>query len=339
MIPGHVHRLMNVFVAGATGVLGRRVVDECADRGHDVVGLTRDDEGDEVVRERGGEPRRGDVLDRSSVVDAAVEADADVVVHAATAIPTDTNPDEKDWELNDRVRREGAENLVAAVGEAGADRFVQQSIVWVARQPDGGQFDEDAEPHPDRSTRSALEAEKTVEDAADEGGFDAVVLRGGNFYAHDAAHTRSFAEDLLSRDLPVVGRGLLGRKDATLSFVHADDAGRAFADAVEGEPTGTFHVVDDEPVTWATFVNEFGERLDAPSPRRVPAWLARFAVGDNVLRLITRPMPTTNDRFGEAFGWEPEYPTVRDGLDAVVERWREDGVLRETEDGYVWNTD
>lgn len=326
---------MEVFVAGATGVLGRRIVAECAERGHDVVGLTRDERGDAVVRERGGEPHRGDVLNRDSVVEGAGNADA--VVHAATKIPTDTNPSEEDWELNDRVREEGAENLVAAAAEADADRFVQQSVVWVARQPDGSSFDEDAEPHPDRSTRTALAAERIVEEAGEEHGFDPVVLRGGWFYAPDTAHTRMFGEQLLARDLPLVGRGLLGRKDATLSYLHVDDAGRAFADAVEGEATGTFHVVDDQPTTYAEFVRGFVERLGAPPPRRVPAWLARFFVGDNILRLLTRPMPTTNDRFREAFDWEPEYPTVQEGLDQVVERWREEGTIRETEGGYEWN--
>lgn len=101
--------------------------------GHDVVGLTRDESGDEVVRNRGGEPIRGDILDRRSLHD--VVAGTDVVVHAATKIPTDTNPSESDWELNDRVRREGTENLVAASADHGVDRIIVQSIVWVARQP------------------------------------------------------------------------------------------------------------------------------------------------------------------------------------------------------------
>jgi nucleoside-diphosphate-sugar epimerase len=317
---------MRVFVAGATGVLGRRIVDECTDRGHEVVGLTRDDRGDAVVRERGGEPHRGDVLERVSLVDAA--AGTDVVVHAATKIPTDTNPDDDDWALNDRVRREGTENLVAAAAAVDADRVLVQSVVWLARQPDGQPFDESAEPNPDRSTRSALDAERIVAEGADEYGFEPVVLRGGFFYAPDATNTRQFGERLLAGRLPVLGRGLLGRRDATLSFVHVDDIGRAFAAAVEGEATGTFHVVDDEPVTYADFVRTLADRLGAPSPRRVPAWLARLFVGDNLVRLLTCPMPTSNDRFRAAFDWTPRYPTYREGVDEVVERWRETGVIR-----------
>lgn len=325
---------MRVFIAGATGVLGRRLVAACTDRGHDVVGLTRDDEGDEAVRERGGEPTRGDVLDRDSVVDAA--ADCGVLVHAATKIPTDTNPDESDWAANDRVRRTGAENVAAAAEAVDADRVVLQSVVWVARQPDGSGFDEDATPHPDRTTRSALDAERIVRDAAADSGFEAVVLRGGYFYAHDSAHTRTFGERLLARRLPVVARGPLGRRDATLSFVHVDDAASAFAAAVEGDATGTYHVVDDEPTTYAAFLRTLADRLDAPRPFRVPAWLARIPFDADALRLLTAPMPTSNERFKESFDWTPEHPTHGDGLDQVVSRWREDGTLRETAAGYEW---
>jgi nucleoside-diphosphate-sugar epimerase len=315
---------MRVFVAGATGVLGRRLVSGFTEGGHEVVGLTRDSAGDAAVRARGGEPTRGDVTDRESVV-AAAEGAA-VLVHAATAVPTERKPGEADWERNDRVRLEGARNLVAAAVETGADRLLLQSVVWVARQPDGSPFDETSEPHPDRSTRSALASERVVREAADEHGFDAVVLRGGWLYAADAAHTRDIAEGLRGGRLPVIGGGLLGRRDATLSLVHVDDAARAFLAAAEREVSGsaeTFHVVDDEPVTYARFLRAFAERLDAPEPRRVPWWLARPFVGPNLVRLLTTSMPTANDRLREPLDWEPRYPTYREGLDAVVEAWAE----------------
>lgn len=328
---------MRLFIAGATGVLGRRLVAECADRGHDVIGLTRDDRGDELVRTRGGIPVRGDLFDRDSLVEGA--SGADVVVHAATKIPTDTNPDDEDWDRNDRVRREGTENLVAAAAETDVDRFVMQSVVWVARRPDGGRFDETATPNPDRSTRSARDAERIVVGGGADHGFESVILRGGWFYAPDAEHTRTFGERLLAGRLPIVGDGLLGRKDAPLSFVHADDAGRAFAEAVDGDATGVYHVVDDEPTTYAAFLDELADRLGTSPPRRVPAWLARAFVDDNLVRLLTRPMPTTNERFREAFDWSPTYPTVREGIEQVVDRWREDGTIRWSKAGSEWAGD
>jgi len=336
---------MNLFIAGATGVLGRRLVAELAERGHEVIGLTRDDWGDELVRSRGGIPRRGDVLDRDSLREACVDhgvdsaAGIDAVVHAATAIPTAQKPSAEDWERNDRVRREGARNLTAVAAEADADWFVQASVVWVARQPDGSGFDESADPNPDRTTRSALDAERIAREAAaedGESGFDSIILRCGFFYGHDSAHTRTFGEELLAGNMPIVGSGLLGRRDAELSLLHADDAATAFAAAVEGDAAGLYHVVDDEPVTTAKLLRSFAERLDAPDPRRIPGWLATYLAGEDTVRLLTNSMPTSAEAFRRDFDWEPKYSSYREGLDAVVERWIADGTLAETPEGYEW---
>ncbi|THE63466.1 NAD-dependent epimerase/dehydratase family protein [Salinadaptatus halalkaliphilus] len=325
---------MDVFVAGSTGVLGRRIVAQLTDRGHDVVGLVRDDGGAALVRDRGATPRQGDVLDRSSLVDAV--DDTDVVVHAATAIPTGSKPSKSDWERNDRIRTTGTRTLLETAQQADADRFLMQSVVWVARQPDGSAFDERSTPTPDRTTRSALEAERLLERRAADSGLDTVTLRGGWFYAHDSAHTRRFGRDLLAGRMPIVGGGLLGRSDATLSTIHVDDAAAAFVAAAEGDATGLYHVVDDEPVTLAAFLRTFADCLEAASPRRLPGWLARAFVGRDTVRLLTNSMPTTNDRVRETFDWEPAVPTYEQGLERVTERWLEDGRIRETTDGYEW---
>lgn len=332
---------MNVFVAGATGVLGTRIVDRLRDRGHDVVGLARDDEGAKLVESRSGEPREGDVLDEKSL-ERAVPDDVDVVVHAATAIPTSEKPSEEEWERNDRVRLDGAKNLVAAAGDA-ADRFVFPSIVWVARQPDGSHFDETAERHPDRATRSAAETEDYLREAASEYGFDATILRCGFFYAPDGAFTHQLAENLLEGDMPIIGGGLLGRRDAELSMLHADDAGRAFADAIEAEATGLYHVADEERVTLADYLSYFADLIDAPEPSRMPGWLVRFFVGKEAVNMLSKPMPTSAEKFRADVGWEPEYPTYREGLEQVVETWEADGTLAELQgenldDGSVQGT-
>lgn len=323
---------MTTFVAGATGVIGRRLVNDLTDRGHRVLGLARDGAGATAVAERGGEPRRGDVLDPDTLSAAVEGEDVDCVVHAATAIPTSQKPTKAEWERNDRVRLEGARNLLAVAESAGADRFVLESVVFLARRPDGGQFDEDAPPNPDPETESAVAAERLVRDAD----VPASVLRCGFLYAHDAAHVRGFAEGLLDGSLPVVGGGLIGRREPPLSFVHADDAARAFADAVEAERTGLWHVVDDQPTPPAHFLRGLAERLGAAEPRRIPDWLARLFVGSATVRLMTASIPTTNDRIRADLDWEPTYPTVETGLDAVVDRWREEGSLVEAGDGYAW---
>ena len=326
---------MRILLTGATGVLGHRLVERLADRGHEVLGLVRDDEGADLVEGRGGVVRHGDVLDPDSLDRAADDVEA--VVHAATAIPVQTKPTEADWTRNDRVRLEGARNLLASID--GVDRFIFPSVVWVARQPDGSAFDESAPRHPDRATRSAADVERVLRERATDPEFGATILRCGFLYAPDAAHTRMWGENLLSGDLPIVGGGLLGRRDAHLSFLHADDAALAFADAIDADATGLYHVVDDQPATFAAFISELADRLGAPDPRRLPGWLARFFVGRETVDTLTSPMETTNERFRDDVGWEPVYPTYETGLQGVVETWRSDDTVCETVDGYEWMGD
>ena len=318
---------MKVFIAGATGVLGRRLVDRLVDGDHEVVGLARDDAGERAVERRGGTARRGDVLEPRSL-ERALDDDVEMLVHAATAMPDSTKPSDGEWARNDRVRRQGARNLLDAAPD-GLRQVLFPSVVWIARQPDGSQFDETADRHPDRATESAAEVEDLLDERAAAEGFDAAVLRCGFFYASDARDTREWAEMLLDGDLPIVGGGLLGRRDAELSFVHADDAAAAFVAAVEAGASGTYHVVDDVPVTGAEYFRTFAELLDAPEPSRIPAWLARFFVGKVNAEGFTSPMPTTNEKARSELGWEPEYPTYRDGLEQVLEAWRADGTLAE----------
>lgn len=318
---------MKVFIAGATGVLGNRLVDRLTDGNHEVIGLARDDTGERVVERRGGTPRRGDVLD-SETVERAMDDDVEVIIHAATAIPDSTKPSDDEWARNDRVRREGAKNLLAASPD-GLRQVLFPSVVWVARQPDGSRFDEIADRYPDRATQSAADVENVLEERAATDGFDATILRCGFFYAPDARDTRVWGERLLNGDLPIVGGGLLGQRDAELSFVHVDDAAAAFVAAIEAQASGIYHVVDDEPVTGPKFFETFAGLLGAPEPSRIPAWLARFFVGKINAKGLTHPMPTTNERVKDELGWKPTYPTYQDGLKQVVETWNADGTLAE----------
>lgn len=325
---------MQVFIAGATGVLGTRLVAELSDRGHDVVGLVRDEDGEAAVEERGGEPRYGDLFDPETIED--VVDDPDVVVHAATAIPAAVRTSDADWAATDRLRRAGTRTLLDAAADADADRFLYQSVCWVARQPDGSHFDEDSEPHPGRTEQAALDGEHIAQERCGETDIDCCVLRGGLFYSHDAAHTRLYAEQLLDGFFPIVGTGLLGRGDAVLSHCHVDNIALAFADVAEADATGTWHVVDDEPATWAGFVTALADRLGRNPPRRIPAWLARFVVGKHGVALLTNDMPTTNEKLKREVGWEPAVSDYRAGLDQVVERWTDAGTIVETDGGYEW---
>ncbi|ELZ05884.1 NAD-dependent epimerase/dehydratase family protein [Natrialba asiatica] len=311
---------MRIFIAGSTGVIGRRLVAQFVDHGHTVVGLTRDDRGDDIVEARGGDPYRGDLFDEESMIRGA--KDADVVVHAATAIPTD-DPTPEEWALNDRVRREGAHVLTTAGAEVGADQYLQQSIVWVARQPGGAAFDEESPLDPDSITQSAVDAEEIALEAGENYGFDVGVVRCGYFYAPDAYHTRAHGEALVRGKQPIIE----GSEDAKISRIHASDAASAFVAVAEAGESGVWHAVDDEPVSAAAFSTSLAEHLDAPVPKRVSAETARRSVGDIQVKLLTNPMLTSNSKLRTEAGWEPAYPTYQDGLNDVVETWGEEGYL------------
>ena len=305
---------MRVFIAGATGVLGRRLVARFVESGHAVVGVVRDAAGEDLVASLGGQGRRADLFDADAL--ARASEGCDVFVHAATAIPRTARPTPADWELNDKIRRDGTRALTTAAARVGAKRYVQQSVIGVARPSDGSAFDEDSPPHPDTLFRSALDGEHIASDAGAQSGFSVAILRCGWFYGADAAHTRSLAAALRKRALPIAGRG-----DAVWAILHVDDAARAFLAAAQAGQTGLWHVVDDCPVSVRDLLTYFAWRLGARPPRFVPAWLMRLLGGSVALDFFTRSSRTSNARIRRDLGWTPRFPTYREGVDEIVARW------------------
>lgn len=312
---------MKVFIAGATGVLGRRLVRRFREAGYEVVGLARNKQNESLLAGFGARAGRADLFVTDSLARAA--EGAAVVIHAATAIPTHLRLRPRDWEMNDRIRREGTRALAVAAARAGARQFLLQSITWVARPGDGGAFDESFPPRPDAVTQSAVDGEQIVQEAGARYGFAVGVLRCGLFYAPDAASTRMFGEGLISGRLPIIGRG-----DTRWSLIHAEDAAAAFLAAAAAGHSGLWHAVDEEPVTVAEMLTAFAEKLGARPPRRVPRWLARLLAGEVAVRFMTAPAVTNNRRLREQTGWTPRFPTYREGLDDVVAAWRAEGFLR-----------
>lgn len=309
---------MRVLVAGATGVLGRRLVRQFAGRGHAVVGLARNEEGRRLVESLGGEARPGDIFDADSL--AAAAAGAEVVIHAATAIPTKPKTTPRDWEMNDRIRREGTRALAECAARAGARLYLQQSVVWVARPEDGSPFDEDSAPRPAPLYRSAHDAERIAREAGARGGFAVAVLRCGGFYSADAGHTRALGRGLLERKIPVIGGG-----EAVWAALHADDAATAFVAAAEAGKAGLWHITDDQPAPVGELLAEFARRLGAKPPRRAPAWLARLVAGRNAVEFFTKSTRTSNARARRDLGWSPRYPSFREGLAQIVSAWEAEG--------------
>ena len=311
---------MKVFVQGATGVLGRRLVRDFAAAGDEVVGLSRSEKGDAAVKAAGGTPARADVFDAASL--AAAAAGAEAVIRAATAIPPTLRPSPKAFAQNSRLRTEGTKALLAAASRVGAKVFLQESIVWAARPPDGSPFDEASAVHPDAISASVVEAEALARSMGADGKMVTTTLRMGNFYGPETWHTRLLGERLKAHKLPLIGPGT-----AEFAIVHADDAASAFVAAAHHPRAGIFHVMDDQAAPIGDILNEFARLLKARPPGHVPKWLARLAAGKYTAEFFTLPMRTSNARFKRAFGWKPHYPTYRETLDQVVAAWRAEGFL------------
>jgi nucleoside-diphosphate-sugar epimerase len=314
---------MKVFIAGASGVLGRRLVRQFVARGHSVIGQVRSAKAESYVREAGGEPRHADLFDAESLARAA--EGCDTVIHAATAIPVKQKTGPADWAMNDHIRRKGTRCLTEAAAKIGAKTYLQQSITWVARPKDESTFDEDSPTVPVPAIQSAIDAEAIAREAESAEGFTVSILRGGFFYDSESAHTRMLAEALRKRQMPIIGGGA-----ALWAMIHSDDAASAYVIAAEKPRSGVWHIVDNELVQVSTFLKEFASRLGAPTPRRVPVWLARWLAGEQAVEYFTRSTRTTNARFRRDFGWAPRYPTYHDGLDQIVAAWKAEAARQAT---------
>ena len=312
---------MRAFVAGASGVLGHRIVRELVSRGHSVVGLVRSEASEATVRSMGGETRRADLFDAGALATAA--EGCDVIIRAATAIPTKVRTGPTDWAMNDRIRREGTRSLVAAAVRVGARAFLQESIVWAVGTLDGRPFDEDAPPAADPVFASALDAERIAREAGASQGFDTLTLRCGGFYSSDSWHTRILAESM-AKGRPV----LISRASPVWSLIHTDDAANAFVTAAEAPKTGVWHVVDDRPVPLSAFLGELAIRLGARPPRRMPRWLARMFLGRYGTRILSSSFSTSNARLRRDFGWRPSFPTYLEGVEEIAAAWKAEGFPR-----------
>ena len=285
---------MKVFIAGASGVLGRRLVRQFVARGHSAIGQVRSAKAESAVREAGGEPRHADLFDAESLAKAA--DGCDTVIHAATAIPTKQKTTPADWAMNDHIRRKGTRCLTEAAAKIGAKTYVQQSIAWVARPKDESAFDENSPVVPEPAIQSAIDAEAIAREAESAEGFTVSILRGGFFYDSESAHTRMIADALRKRQMPIIGGG-----EAMWAIIHTDDAASAYVAAAEKPRSGVWHIVDNELVEVRVYLKEFASRLGAPAPRRVPVWLARWLAGEQAIAYFTKSTRTTNAKLPPRF--------------------------------------
>jgi nucleoside-diphosphate-sugar epimerase len=303
---------MRVFVAGAGGAIGRGLVPQLVAHGHEVFASTRSTEKLDRVRALGAEALVMDGLDAGSVGEAVASVEPEVIVHQMTALAgmDDLKHFDDGFAVTNELRTRGTKHLLAAADAVGVRRFVGQSYTGWPNARDGGPVKTEEDPldpdPPEAQTRTLaaiLESERLVEAAAHEG----VMLRYGSFYGPGASDP--LVELIGARKLPLVGAG-----SGVWSWIHIDDAASATVTAVEARAEGVFNVVDDEPAPVSEWLPYLAECVGAKPPRRVPVWLARRAVGDVGISLMTQVRGSSNSKIKRELGWEPRWQSWRDGF-------------------------
>lgn len=304
---------MRVFLAGATGAIGRPLLAQLLAAGHHVTGMTRSAAKAQSLRATGAEPVVCEALDAAALQAAVLDARPDAVIHELTAIPQRLDPRkiQRDFALTNRLRTDGTRNLVAAARAAGVDRILAQSVAFLY-EPTGG-----AKPHgeddalyrsPPKAFRATFEATVQLErQVLDAGG---TVLRYGYFYGPGTALAKdgSLAEQARKRQLPIVGKG-----GGVWPFVHVEDAAVATVAALAG-PAGVYNVVDDEPAPVREWIPAFCETVGAPRPMRVPKVLAKLAAGNYGVLVMTKAEGASNAKAKRELGWQPRYASWREGF-------------------------
>jgi nucleoside-diphosphate-sugar epimerase len=315
---------MKIFVAGATGVLGRTLVPQLVDRGHEVVGMTRSASKQDLVRSLGARPVVADALDPDAVAQAVASAEPEVIVHELTALSGPMSMrDARHPErfsgaiMTNRLRTEATDHLLAAGRAVGAQRFVAQSFGAFRFARTGGPVQTEDDPiEPDSSgaqqpgVEAILYLERTV--TTIEWG-EGLALRYGGFYGPGTsislAADAQLAAPIRKRRFPVVGSG-----DGVWSLIHIEDAAAATAVAVERGRPGIYNIVDDDPAPVRVWLPVLATALGAKPPRRVPRWLGRLAGGEVATIMMTEVKGASNEKAKRELGWKPRYASWRQGF-------------------------
>jgi nucleoside-diphosphate-sugar epimerase len=305
---------VRVFIAGASGVIGSRLVPQLLAAGHEVTGMTRSPQRAAGLEREGARAVVCDALDAPALASAMRAARPETVIHQLTALPKRIDPRkmERDFALNDRLRSEGTRILVDAARAAGAQHVVAQSIAFAYAAGPPGSVRVESDPLNllvEGPYRRSVLALRDLEDTVT--GAGGVVLRYGYFYGGTAAISRggTMAEDLRRRRMPIVGAG-----EGVWSFVHVDDAAAATVSALAREGPAIYNVVDDEPARVRDWLPALATALAAPKPLKIPAWLARPLAGAYGVYAMTRSQGASNALARRELGWTPALASWREGF-------------------------
>jgi nucleoside-diphosphate-sugar epimerase len=304
---------MRVFVAGATGAIGRRVVCQLIDGGHEVVGSFRSSAGRAgQLRAAGAEMIRLDLLDAAAVRRAVLGAEPDAIVHEATALAGGgfSRKLDKTFTQTNLLRTAGTDALLAAAREAGVQRFVAQSFAPYRYARVGSMVKAEDDPL-DQSPPGGAHATNAAMAYVDEvvPGFGGIALRYGGFYG-DAGD--QLARMVRKRRFPMIGDGA-----GVTSWVHLDDAAAATVLAVEHAGPAVYNIVDDLPAATREWLPALADALGAKAPRHVPAWVVRILAGEDVVMGATQSRGASNAKAKRELGWTLRYPTWRLGFSAA----------------------
>jgi len=316
---------MKVFLAGATGVLGRALVPRLVARGHEVVGMTRSASKQDLLRSLGARAVVADALDPDAVGQAVASAEPEVIVHQLTALSGPMSvrearrPDRSlAFTMTNRLRTEATDHLLAAGRAVGARRFVAQSFGAFRFARTGGPVHTEADPldpnDPPAALRTVQAGYLYLERAVTtiEWG-EGLALRYGGFYGPGTSISLApdavMAAPIRKRLFPIVGDG-----GGVFSHVHVEDAAAATAVAVERGRPGVYNIVDDDPAPLREWLPVLASALDAKPPRRVPRWLVRLVAGEAATAMMTEASGASNEKANRELGWKPRYASWRQGF-------------------------
>ena len=305
---------MRVFVVGATGVIGQYLVPGLISAGHDVTASTRSPAKASHLKDQGATPAIVDGLDRQAVLKAVTAAQPEVIIHQMTALTgmRSFRHFDKEFAVTNELRSKGTDYLLEAATQAGTRRFIAQSFTGWTNAREGGtvKTEEDPlDPHPLAATASTLAAIRHLEEVVVKTVPEGLVLRYGILYGHGASD--ALLEAVRKRQLPVIGGGT-----GVWSFTEVTDAAAATVAAVSHGAPGIYNVVDDDPAPVAQWLPYLASCLGVKPPLRAPAWLGRLLGGAMTVSMMTDVRGASNSKAKRELGWEPQYPSWREGFRA-----------------------